>query len=57
MSDDDGVKVGILNRNLIRVRGYLKQGYSIGEIAHKMKLPVSEVSKYMKLIENGKKKD
>ena len=56
MSDEDGVKVGILNRNLIRIRGYLKDGYSIGEIAHKMKLPVSEISKYMKLIEEKKRK-
>ena len=57
MSDEDGAKVGLLNRNLILIRGYLKDGYSIGEIAHKMKLPVSEVSKYIKLIENKKKKD
>ena len=57
MSDEDGVKVGILSRNLIRIRGYRKDGYSIGEIAHKMKLPVSEVSKYIKMIENKKKKD
>ena len=35
MSDEDGAKVGLLNRNLIRIRGYLKDGYSIGEIAHK----------------------
>lgn len=55
MSDEDGVKVGLLNRNLIRIRGYLKEEYSIGEIAHKMKLPVSEVSKYMKLIEEKKR--
>lgn len=57
MSDEDGAKVGLLNRNLIRIRSYLKDGYSIGEIAHKMKLPVSEVSKYIKMIENKKKKD
>ena len=57
MSDEYGAKVGLLNRNLIRIRGYLKDGYSIGEIAHKMKLPVSEVSKYIKMIENKKKKD
>ena len=57
MSDEDGAKVGLLNRNLIRIRGYLKDGYSIGEIAHKMKLPVSEVSKHIKLIEEKKKKD
>ena len=55
MSDEDGAKVGLFNRNLIRIRGYLKDGYSIGEIAHKMKLPVSEVSKYMKLIEEKKR--
>ena len=57
MSDEDGAKVGILNRNLIRLRGYPKDGYSIAPIAHKMKLPVSEVSKYIKMIENKKKKD
>lgn len=56
MSDEDGAKVGLLNRNLIRIRSYLKDGYSIGEIAHKMKLPVSEISKYMKLIEEKKRK-
>lgn len=56
MSEEDGAKVGLLNRNLIRIRGYLKDGYSIGEIAHKMKLPVSEVSKYIKLIEEKKRK-
>ena len=56
MSDEDGAKVGLLNRNLIRIRSYLKDGYSIGEIAHKMKLPVSEISKYIKLIEEKKRK-
>ena len=56
MSDEDGAKIGLLNRNLIRVRGYLKDGYSIGEIAHKMKLPVMEISKYIKLIEEKKRK-
>lgn len=56
MSEEDGAKIGRLNRNLIRVRAYLKDGYSIGEIAHKMKLPVMEISKYIKLIEEKKRK-
>jgi predicted solute-binding protein len=51
MSDEDGKKVGLLNRKLILTQYYHAHGYSVGHIAWMLKIPVSEASEYVKRVE------